>query len=168
MDRDDDCLVSNRSWCSQTERLHSLDVRQWGRESHLIWISPVLHSPLERGPRTWDLSAGAPCGLVSSANDDGTGAKREASADFRSSSFAADDVVVPASVPVISVTRGPRWGHLISEYIINNLHVISFVWIIFVWQNVSPHGTHWGYLPHLEAEGITSPALCAAMHCVIN
>ncbi|CAL8363406.1 unnamed protein product [Arctogadus glacialis] len=58
---------------------------------------------------------------VSSANDDGTGAKREASADFRSSSFAADDVVVPASVPVISVTRGPRRGQLISDRVRKSL-----------------------------------------------
>lgn len=44
-------------------------------------------------------------------------------------------------------------GLLISEYIINNLHVISFVLIIFVWQNVSLHGECWGYLPHLETQG---------------
>jgi len=31
-------------------------------------------------------------------------------------------------------------GLLISEHIINNLHVISFVLIIFVWRNVSLHG----------------------------
>lgn len=46
---------------------------------------------------------------------------------------------------------GSALGLLISEYIINNLHVISFVLIIFVWQNVSLHGECWGCLAHLEA-----------------
>lgn len=45
-------------------------------------------------------------------------------------------------------------GLFISECIINNLHVISFVLIIFVWWNVFLRGEYWGYLPHLEAHGV--------------
>lgn len=55
-------------------------------------------------------------------------------------------------------------GLLISEYIINNLHVISFVLIIFVWRNVSLHGECWGYLPHLEAQG-TPCRVCYVALC---
>lgn len=44
-------------------------------------------------------------------------------------------------------------GPFISEYIINNLHIISFVLIIFVWWNVFLCSEYWGYLPHLEAHG---------------
>ena len=55
-------------------------------------------------------------------------------------------------------------GPLISEYIINNLHVISFVLIIFVWRNVSLHGECWGYLPHLGAQG-TPCSVCYVALC---
>lgn len=53
---------------------------------------------------------------------------------------------------------------LISEYIINNLHIISFVLIIFVWRNVSLHGERWGYLPHLGAQG-TPFRVCCVVVC---
>lgn len=54
---------------------------------------------------------------------------------------------------VSDYSQASALGLLILEYIINNLHVISFVLIIFVWQNVSLHGECWGYLPHLETQG---------------
>lgn len=53
---------------------------------------------------------------------------------------------------------------LVAEYIINNLHVISSVLIIFVWWNVFLHGECRGYLPHLEAQG-TSDGGCYATLC---
>lgn len=59
-------------------------------------------------------------------------------------------------------------GLLVAENIINNLHVISFVLIIFVWQSVSLRGRQACYLPYQEEHRENSLLGYEALACVIN